>query len=525
VSSVGGPDHLPIEVLTELARSASEDPLPRVFEVVADTLRTTAGYQTMTLNIYRPAWDGFETVFVRGRDGIDALLGDICSRDALLTILDHATISLNAIYFFTDATEILEDQDEVVASFVPDLPDPDSDDGWHAQDGLVAMLRDASGEPLGFVSVDEPVSGMRPTADDLNLMQLICAFAEQALRSARRAETAEADVRLRTHLTTLSPAISACVTHEALDRTMLDAILEHFGFMRACIYSVIDQHLRLDHAAGWHQQQPPAHLNCWPQLSAVMDARHEPHAVLRPAEELFGPSPVLSASSYNGEGPVAWNDDCLLLPWRDEDSRLTRLVVLQDPTDRLLPSTDRQQVLQLLIDLAASVAGGIEHRSRLDRLASYDALTGIRNRRGLEALIEAQLGVALLTCDLDHFKSINDRYGHARGDMALAEFGALLRESSRTGDIPVRIGGEEFCVVLPGTGGDQAIAFAERLRAQTELRLARVIPGGVTVSIGIAVAGADRPDAEALLRQADEALYRAKQSGRNRVESSAGKLT
>jgi diguanylate cyclase (GGDEF)-like protein len=522
VSSAAAPGHLPVETVTELARSAGEDPLPRVFEVVADTIRMAAGYQTMTLNIYRPAWDGFETVFVRGPQGVEELLGDICSQQALQGVLEQATISLRTIYFFTDASELVQ-EDEVVASYVPDLPDPGRDDGWHAQDGLIAMLREASGQPLGFVSVDEPESGLRPTPQDLQLMQLICSFAEQALRSARRAEAAEADLRLRAQLTALSPLISACLTLPELVATTLGAI-EHFGFKRACIYRRAGAQLMLERAEGWTDRQPPALLASWPQLSAMIAAYDGPHAQITRAARLFGENPALTASAFNGEGPWAWNDDCLLLPWREENARVARIVVLQDPPDRLRPTRDRQQILQLLVDLAATVASGIEHRSRLDRLASFDALTGIRNRRGLEALIEAQPEAALLSCDLDHFKAINDRYGHSRGDMVLAEFGALLRECGRTGDIPVRLGGEEFCIVLPRTGPTQAIAAAERLREQTESRLGHLVAEGITVSIGIAVSCTDAADATALLKRADAALYQAKQAGRNRVVISGGDL-
>jgi diguanylate cyclase (GGDEF)-like protein len=524
VSEAAGPAHLPVETVTELARSASEDPLPRVFEVVADTIRMAAGYQTMTLNIYRPEWDGFETVFVRGPEGVEALLGDICSQQALQSILEQATISLRTIYFFSDASELVQ-EDEVVASYVPDLADPDSDAGWHAQDGLIAMLREASGQPLGFVSVDEPQSGLRPSPEDLKLMQLICSFAEQALRSARRAEAAEADLRLRAQLTEISPLITACLTLPELVTTTLGAILEHFGFRRACIYWRSGAQLTLERAEGWSERQPPTVLASWPRLSATIAAYDGPHAQIASAAQLFGEDPTLTASDFNGQGPWAWNNHCLLLPWRDENARVERVVVLQDPADRLRPTRERQQVLQLLVDLAATVANGIEHRSRLDHLASFDALTGIRNRRGLEALIEAQPEAALLSCDLDHFKAINDRYGHARGDVVLAEFGALLRETGRAGDIPVRLGGEEFCIVLPRTGPTQAIAAAERLREQTESRLRHLIAEGITVSIGIAVSTADSGDAQALLRRADAALYNAKQAGRNRVVISSDDAT
>ena len=118
--------------------------------------------------------------------------------------------------------------------------------------------------------------------------------------------------------------------------------------------------------------------------------------------------------------------------------------------------------------------------------------------------------------DLDHFKEINDRYGHDSGDRALARFGELLRDLARESDIPIRLGGEEFCVVLPNTDSAGAVQAAERLRLETSRRLKDCIPGGVTVSIGVAATARGVLDARALLAAADRGLYAAKAAGRNR---------
>ena len=143
----------------------------------------------------------------------------------------------------------------------------------------------------------------------------------------------------------------------------------------------------------------------------------------------------------------------------------------------------------------------------------------MRNRRNLTELIAEHANVALLVCDLDHFKRVNDQYGHEVGDAVLARFGELLRELARDSDVPVRLGGEEFCMILPHTDHAGAAAAAERLRTETARRMLELVPEGITVSIGVAVTSRGVLDARGLLAAADRGLYAAKQAGRDRSVS------
>jgi len=165
-------------------------------------------------------------------------------------------------------------------------------------------------------------------------------------------------------------------------------------------------------------------------------------------------------------------------------------------------------------------------RESLDRsleLAVTDPLTGLRNRRyvrrHLDSLLRSGAAATVLLLDVDRFKPLNDRHGHAAGDVALKEVAARLREHLRAVDVVARYGGEEFLVVMSGAGEEEASAVAERLRAAIADRPVQA-PGlqlPVTVSIGSAVARGDL-DADRLIAAADAALYRAKERGRNRVE-------
>jgi diguanylate cyclase (GGDEF)-like protein len=157
-----------------------------------------------------------------------------------------------------------------------------------------------------------------------------------------------------------------------------------------------------------------------------------------------------------------------------------------------------------------------------------DAMTGLYNRayflNQLGALVSRSvvqgIGVAVLMLDLDHFKRINDHFGHLAGDSVLREVAAVIRESTRAEDLVARYGGEEFVVALPVSAPDLATERAERIRSILAGR--KILANGeevrVTVSIGLAFGPPGRPRSDlALLEVADEALYQAKADGRNRV--------
>ncbi|MES3013300.1 MAG: GGDEF domain-containing protein [Pseudomonadota bacterium] len=161
---------------------------------------------------------------------------------------------------------------------------------------------------------------------------------------------------------------------------------------------------------------------------------------------------------------------------------------------------------------------------RLRQRSLRDALTGLLNRRALPPLLRRQVGrlrrygetYAVLMVDVDHFKQINDSFGHAVGDAALVELARLMREAARDVDHIVRMGGEEFCLLLPHTDLDGALRLGGRLREVVRGADANAC-APMTVSVGVAVAqSADEP-ADAVIARADAALYRAKAAGRDRV--------
>lgn len=160
----------------------------------------------------------------------------------------------------------------------------------------------------------------------------------------------------------------------------------------------------------------------------------------------------------------------------------------------------------------------------IERLARTDPLTHLVNRRGLEEAIAHERDrtertgepLSVVALDLDHFKRVNDTWGHAVGDRVLAAVGEALRAGVRPYDVAARVGGEEFLLVLPATRRERAADVAERLRARVSQLVVEGLPERVTSSAGVAehVRG---ETTEALLARADVALYEAKRLGRNRV--------
>jgi two-component system cell cycle response regulator len=177
-----------------------------------------------------------------------------------------------------------------------------------------------------------------------------------------------------------------------------------------------------------------------------------------------------------------------------------------------------------ILTLEHSLKQVIEERRRM---AMSDALTGAHNRRYFMNHMRRELKrarrfgseVSLLVFDIDHFKHINDTYGHLAGDAVLRQLGALIKNRVRRDDVPARTGGEEFAVILPEVGVEGAVQLAEKLRMAVESSTFKFegtqIP--VTISIGVAEWTPEVVDPQELVKATDEKLYEAKRTGRNRT--------
>jgi diguanylate cyclase (GGDEF)-like protein len=193
----------------------------------------------------------------------------------------------------------------------------------------------------------------------------------------------------------------------------------------------------------------------------------------------------------------------------------------------------RTEVLQQTGDLSVMMREAAQKNRELknanetiERLARTDALTGLNNRRTLEEALQREIAragrmgesLSVIIADLDHFKSVNDDYGHATGDHVLAGAASVFASQTRPYDVAARYGGEEFVLLVPGASTENAVGIAERIRKEmAEIK----VPGcarQITVSLGVATWMANETP-EQFVARADAALYKAKNNGRNRVEA------
>lgn len=216
----------------------------------------------------------------------------------------------------------------------------------------------------------------------------------------------------------------------------------------------------------------------------------------------------------------------LVLPLQKEKGEATGALTVAVKAAAVFTKA-RQEILELIAaQVAVKIDLGQAHEE-INRLATIDGLTGLSNHRtfqhGFDVMLvreERRAGaLSLLLCDIDHFKKINDSHGHPFGDKVLKAVAAVLRRTARSVDLAARYGGEEFALVLEGSGEQGGLQMAERIRQEIEKMVLHSENGAVrvTLSLGLAVYPGHGTDKERLISRADQALYRAKKQGRNRV--------
>jgi diguanylate cyclase (GGDEF)-like protein len=215
-------------------------------------------------------------------------------------------------------------------------------------------------------------------------------------------------------------------------------------------------------------------------------------------------------------------ESILVVPLQDPTGNILGVIELINAMDRGRIVPFDSQYEPLIRSLASQAAVAIRN-ARLEDLSLKDALTDVYNRRYLMVRLEEEFRrhqrfgepMSLVLLDLDHFKSINDEYGHRAGDEALRDVARLLLRHSRSFSVVTRFGGDEFAIILANTSRPGALTYAERIRRVIGHH--SFVHGKVTVSLGVATLPDDAGSADDLLVAADRALYDAKRLGRNRV--------
>ncbi|HET6506345.1 MAG TPA: GGDEF domain-containing protein [Baekduia sp.] len=509
----------------------SRDDLTIALDRIAELIAQALGYRSVAINLHRPAWDDFEATTVHGsEEARRALLGKASTWEQWAPYL-ASRFERRGTHHIPAGS--LADRPGGLPMYRPDGAPSQADDQWDPDDLLLAVMRRGNGDVLGIVSVDEPLSGLRPTDADRDRLVALTELAGLAVEQAGSAERGARHRAAMDRLLTLSARTGQARGRAQTLEAVGAAVRETLGFGRvAVLHAEQGGLLRPVATAGWTLHDPVfSHAAFTPaQLEPILQPAHERHGchlIARDdAEATLHLQTTIYRSQTNGRGPYAWERHWLLAALRDEAGVLIGVLWADDPGDRLLPDRETLQALRLLADHAAAALTGDAGPEILPApFHEQDPLTGLmtrpkladRLRHALQRVKRAEETVAVLFIDLDNFQHANDTLGHNAGDELLRVTAARIDEDLRPGDTVARFGGDEFVALCEDVASaDEAMDIAERLR----MLLAEPIPlaagvAQVTASIGVALP--DRPDrsAEALLQAADRAMYEAKAAGRD----------
>ena len=501
-----------------------EDDLQDVLQDVARTIGEVLGYRAVVVNVYRPAFDDmFTAAAVGSADSLEQLLGS-SSPNETWTPLFTPRFERSGAYFIPDGEFDWEGLG--VETYVPDLPPSDDPDAWLPGDALFVPLRDARSEILGVISVDEPVTGRRPSADELEALVTISRHAALAFQIAQNSANDVQHQRMLERVLEVSARLAEAQDVDAVLQAVCDGIEDALGFDKVVIELADgrDQPLLPVAASGWPMDgSAVSHGATLAMLESLFTPEFEvAGCYLLPAEVAetrLGEDAVPYRSELKGHGPHAWTRHWLLVPLIEGD-RWIGLIWVDDPRDRLLPTRARLQALRLFANQAVAALRAADTAVQLRHEATHDTLTGLPNRRAfrrrLVREIDSGTGFAVVLCDMDNLKTLNDTKGHEAGDRALQALANALRSQLRRSDEAYRIGGDEFAVVLPGANRLDAERVMHRLRdAVAASTPERGDPIDASFGVGVYEPG---DDPERLVARADEALYQAK---RRREESVA----
>jgi diguanylate cyclase (GGDEF)-like protein len=510
--------------VTRLVRS--DDQLDHLLAAIARTTSESLGYGTVAVHLYRPEQDDFCTTTVHGSQlARETLLGDARGWDVWGAVLD-ARFLHRGTYLVPHGTF---DWNELAPhSYVPEVTTNAAAEAWHPEDALLVPLRHSDGHLLGILAVDEPVSGMRPGDDDLDVLLAVADHAALALQSAQESAIAARHRSALEQLLHVSSQLTETFTIDAILQAVCDGIHEALGFESVSIDLPEPDGGRLAPRAcyGWDVDDPAINSSMsLDELAPLLAPEFEIEGcyLLTSEEALARLDPMHTGyhSRLTGRGPHAWDDHWLLVPLYDRSGGVIGLIWTDDPLDRMLPSPARLQALRVFANQATTALDSAAQFEEMRFLADHDPLTRLFNRRSFNDRLEVETAraaryqrpFALVLGDVDGLKELNDRLGHMAGDRALEAIGRVLQEGRREVDAVFRIGGDEFALILPEVGEDEARSVIERItetiRATEDERLK-----GVAISFGLAVHPDHGGDPERLFRAADLAMYGAKRPGR-----------
>ena len=347
-----------------------------------------------------------------------------------------------------------------------------------------------------------------------DMAQAIRVFRENGIARQRLEEERNADLAIRSLLSRMTQRMQGCETIAALERVIENFMPEIAPGLAGRLYVLDENRNALVEACAWagpvHSRREFPPIACWALQRSDL---HRPH----------GETIDIPCEHIDRDGKRL---DTICLPLIAQRTSLG-LLYLEPAGDAAAAAPVAELYLHMLAENISLALGNLRLRTALQDMAMADALTGLANRRHLDAVLEARAReaeaeghpISCLMVDLDHFKRINDSFGHEAGDAVLRALGELLKGATRESGTAFRYGGEEFLLLMPGLDTEVARARAEEIQAR--VRALQIKHGGrelgpLTASFGLATAPRHCGFAK-LVETADAALYRAKESGRDRI--------
>ncbi|MDP9285905.1 MAG: PAS domain S-box protein, partial [Actinomycetota bacterium] len=375
--------------VTRLVRTGEE--LPELLAAIARTASDSLAYRTVVVNLYRREWDDFVVSTVFGSDKArEALLGQVRQPSDWEPLLDQRFLQRGA--YLVPYGEFDWSQHE---AFTPDLPVSDDPSAWHPDDALFAPMRAADGQLLGILSVDEPISGRKPSGDEIDVLVAVSEHAAIAVQAAQEAAGAKANREALERLLAVSTRLNETWDTSELLQLVCSAISEALSFDKVAVQLLHapDGCHHTVAAVGFGDGENSGASITADELECVLKAEFDvagcfliPH---ERARALLPDRPAGYRSQRDGRGPHAWQNHWLFVPLHDRRGRRIGYIWADDPLDRLRPDAERLQILRAFANQAATA---LEQASQFDEIQN-----AYRHHR---ALIDAS-PVAIVDFDFD----------------------------------------------------------------------------------------------------------------------------
>jgi len=511
-----------------------------LLQLVASTARSALGYSACVIAL-RGDDGNFHNRASAGLQADDRAVRTLVVSGPAFEALTHASIALGGVHWVPPGHAVRDREDVKSAIMTTGVSVPSRT--WQPGSLLFAPLVGSDGQAIGFINPDDPLSGELPALEQALMLETLAELTVVGLeivraRATERAARAVAEAQ-RTQLEALMAASARVRGDMALDEVLhgiARAMTSAGGFRRAAIYLLVEADTLEVMATVGLDPPEDEELRANPVTLAEFAPVMQPEMLLSRSyffdHRRFSIPAELDAKLNTPAPDPDWEEgdwhaeDMLTVPLVAISGEVLGLISLDEPKNGLVPDRAHVQALEFFADQCSTAVQHAREFEVVRAEAQTDALTGLPNRRALESAIRRAIErlrdrgepATLLFIDIDHFKPVNDTYGHAQGDVLLQWIGGVLSDRLRKHDLLARYGGEEFVALLGDTDVEEGRVLAESLRERIAALDSAKFSGDLPVRISIGVAGLSRlltPDE--VLAAADAAMYEAKRRGRNRV--------